>query len=405
MSAFLEIARDEAGHTGSDLLEPNQRFFGFGSVAVGDAEAFEIIVKARSDHPVQMPELKAAKLMATARGRALIADVLDAREGRYVANVHDKLLALCGWFFEYIYEPVYQDDPGCSTKRISTGSSPCSVTWINEASGDGRIVIEQFQNCMRSLDPADAPYLFDRPMPPLSVDGDEYPFESVLRFAHGYRDVIAADNARLRTVMPDKGRWTLDLSTSSLWSHLNHWGARGKPLSVTCDASKPLLSFASAFKGDDTDPGIRRARQKGHSGPLGWKLLEPIRFVDSRNHPSVQLADIVAGTIVAVSVNGVPEDGEAIGENLRRHVLDDSILPDMDVIDLKNRSAADPPIRSPSQWPGTARSSTDAGLSLMDTAFFICPSPFRFRLACLERRIVRLALRCSRSSFFSTPRA
>src|SRR6478672_12867948 len=54
----------------------------------------------------------------------------------------------------------------------------------------------------------------------------------------------------------------------------------------------------------------------------------------------------------------------------------------------------DPPIRSPSQWPGTARSSTDAGLSLMDTAFFIWPSPFRFRLACLERRIVRFALRC-----------
>ena len=63
------------------------------------------------------------------------------------------------------------------------------------------------------------------------------------------------------------------------------------------------------------------------------------------------------------------------------------------------------PIRSPSQWPGTARSSTDAGRSLMDTASLICPSPFRFMLACLDRRTVRLALRCSRSSFFSTPRA
>jgi hypothetical protein len=42
---------------------------------------------------------------------------------------------------------------------------------------------------------------------------------------------------------------------------------------------------------------------------------------------------------------------------------------------------------------------------LMDTAFLICPSPFRFRLACLERRIVRFALRCSSSCFFSTPRA
>jgi hypothetical protein len=127
MSAFLEIACDEAGHTGPDLLERNQRYFGFGSVAVGDAEAFEIIGKARSDHPIQMSELKAAKLMGSVRGRAMIADVLRACEGRYAANVHDKLLALCGWFFESIYEPVYQDDPGCCTRRISIGLSPCSV--------------------------------------------------------------------------------------------------------------------------------------------------------------------------------------------------------------------------------------------------------------------------------------
>jgi len=46
-----------------------------------------------------------------------------------------------------------------------------------------------------------------------------------------------------------------------------------------------------------------------------------------------------------------------------------------------------------------------AGLSLMDAAFFICPRPFRFRLACFELRIVRFALRCSGSSFFNTPRA
>src|SRR6202035_4537096 len=53
-----------------------------------------------------------------------------------------------------------------------------------------------------------------------------------------------------------------------------------------------------------------------------------------------------------------------------------------------------------SQWPGTARSSTHADRFLMDTASLIWPSPFRFRLARLERRIVRFALRCSSSSFF-----
>ncbi|MDO8877692.1 MAG: hypothetical protein Q7V40_16540, partial [Pseudolabrys sp.] len=57
----------------------------------------------------------------------------------------------------------------------------------------------------------------------------------------------------------------------------------------------------------------------------------------------------------------------------------------------------------PVAW--AARSSKDGGRWLMDTAFLIWPSPFLFMLACLDRRTVRLALRCSRSSFFSIPRA
>ena len=58
MSDILDIACDEAGHTGPDLLHKDQRFFAFSSVAISDVEAFEIVSKARTDHPVQMPELK-----------------------------------------------------------------------------------------------------------------------------------------------------------------------------------------------------------------------------------------------------------------------------------------------------------------------------------------------------------
>lgn len=111
MSDILDIACDEAGHTGPDLLHKDQRFFAFSSVAISDVEAFEIVSKARTDHPVQMPELKASKLLASQRGRKLIDALLNAVEGRYVVSVSEKLLALCGWLFEYIYEPVYQDDP------------------------------------------------------------------------------------------------------------------------------------------------------------------------------------------------------------------------------------------------------------------------------------------------------
>lgn len=177
-------------------------------------------------------------------------------------------------------------------------------------------------------------------MPPLTIEGREHPFELVLRFAYGYRDIITADNAELDTLLPEGGKWALDLSASGLWSHLNHWGRSGKLLSVRCDVSKPLHSIAANFTGDERDPAIKRARLMGHREPLGWKLLEPIDFDDSRNHPALQLADVIAGTAVAIATHGLPPGFEETGESLDRHALADSILPNLDVIDLSNRSAA-----------------------------------------------------------------
>lgn len=83
MSEVLTISCDESGHTGPDLLDADQRYFAFGSVAIADEEAYEIIQRARREHPVQMPELKAARLMRTGRGRALITSVVKAAEGRF----------------------------------------------------------------------------------------------------------------------------------------------------------------------------------------------------------------------------------------------------------------------------------------------------------------------------------
>lgn len=111
MKEILDIACDESGHTGPDLLQKDQRYFAYASVAIADVEALEIIKEARTTYPVQTRELKARALMGSERGRKLVASLLAGIEGRYIVSINDKLLALCGWFFEYIYEPVYQDDP------------------------------------------------------------------------------------------------------------------------------------------------------------------------------------------------------------------------------------------------------------------------------------------------------
>lgn len=341
MTDILDIACDESGHTGPDLLQRHQRYFAYASVAISDAEAFDIIQKARTLHPVQMPELKGQALMSSGRGRKLIATLLSEAEDRYIVNVHDKLLALCGWLFEYIYEPVYQDNPKLLyRKNLHRFVAMYTWLWMTDNESQARLTIEQFQAYMRSREPSDAPLLFDNPRPPLSDDVSEHPFESILRFAYGYRDIIIADNSRLDKALPDGGRWTLDLSTSALWSHLNYWGTKGKPLSVRCDASKPLQANINNFWGDDNNPGIHRARQYHDLERFGWRLLEPIAFGDSRNHPAIQLADVIAGTIVYIFSNESPPETQEIMEMLQSHMYAHSILPDLDVVDPATQPAA-----------------------------------------------------------------
>jgi hypothetical protein len=94
-----------------------------------------------------------------------------------------------------------------------------------------------------------------------------------------------------------------------------------------------------SFTGDENDPGVRRARLMGYSERLGWKFAGPIAFVDSQQHPAIQLADIIAGTTVAVVSKDFPPELSDIGTTLGRHLLQDTVLPDMDVVNPENRSA------------------------------------------------------------------
>ena len=338
MATMLQVSCDESGHTGPDLLNVDQRYFAYASVILTDNQSFEIIQRARASYRINMPELKASKLMQTSSGRSFVSAIVRAAHGQYAVNVHEKLLALCGWVFEYIYEPVYRDDPWLLyEKNLHRFISMFSWLWFNEAGSEAQQAVHEFQRYMRTRSEADAPLLFDKIHGPLRPDGVEHPFQLVLRFARGYRDLIIADNARLSTMTHDQGRWVLDLSASALWSHLNYWGRRRQPLLVRCDISKPLQAMVHHFTGDEEDPAIWRLRHMGHKEPLGWRLSEPVQFVDSRNHAAVQLADIIAGAVVACFSRRVPEGFEEAARQLEAHFMQDCILPDMDVIDLRQR--------------------------------------------------------------------
>jgi len=97
--------------------------------------------------------------------------------------------------------------------------------------------------------------------------------------------------------------------------------------------------MAAKFTGDESDPGIRRARQTGHTEPLGWKLVHPVVFADSKYHRAIQIADVIAGTAVAMIAHKLPQGCDAIVESIARHGMDESILPDFDIVNPANREA------------------------------------------------------------------
>lgn len=329
------IACDEAGHTGPDLLAKEQRYFAFASVNISDEEAWALIQEARSLFPVQMPELKASKLLASNQGRRLVSFVLEKLDGRFAINAHDKLLALCGWIFEYVFEPVYQDDPKIFyDKDFHRFVAMFCYLWFQSDTSEAKETLAQFQALMRFKDTERAPNLFQ--FDAAKATQSPHPFELIRRFATGHRKLIEQEIREIVEFTDDKGLWTLDLSASGLWSHLNHWGAHSKPLSVLCDDSKPLRAIESKLSGSDDDPAIARAKALLAANKLGWTYARPLEFVDSRAHPSVQLADILASTVVYCYSNGLPPGMEGAGEILDRGMLRDSIFPDLDRVDLAN---------------------------------------------------------------------
>ncbi len=158
------ISCDEAGFTGNRLLDREQPYFAYASVDLSTDEAVALIGDARRRmHRLQMPELKASKLLKTEAGRALILEVLQAIEGRYISTLYDKRLSLAANFFEYIYEPVLQKN-NILFYRHNLHKFVATFLYMQMiSSGEGaEDIAVEFERFMRSLDPADAPALFSR---------------------------------------------------------------------------------------------------------------------------------------------------------------------------------------------------------------------------------------------------
>jgi hypothetical protein len=187
---------------------------------------------------------------------------------------------------------------------------------------------------MRSLDPDKMAGFFPRDV--LLVSRDDA-INEVAVFAFLNRRPVTEEVLAIKGVGEEQN-WVLDLTMSSLYSLLSLWGEEHNLMEVYCDESKPLKSEAPFL---DHMVGrkdrIRFGWPGGRERLVTFNLAHPIRLVDSRQFPGVQIADVLATTLAWCLRDTKAKESIRWRAALKACICEDSILPDQAHLDLSKR--------------------------------------------------------------------
>jgi len=326
---------DESGFTGENLLSKNQHTFAYGSINIQPDKARGIVSRIIEKYKIQNGELKAVKLIRRDKGKQAILEILDEISNDIKISVNDKKFALSGYFFEYVFEPILARK-STIFYQLNFHKYISNVIYISFASNDriANKILNIFEKLMRKKE---LNYL-DEIIAILHDEQDKSEtlefFEKILLFINAHKDTIYQEIESLPY-------WTIDLSMTSLHSLFCEWGYMKQEIKAFCDSSKPIdaqKSFFDNFIGRKDIVYSPFISNKGNPVPLTYNLKE-INIVDSKEHPGIQLADIVA-TATAYSFQMYQAPNEFI-ENLRKILQDKivyaSVFPDFNHIDLKKK--------------------------------------------------------------------
>ena len=294
------ISFDEGGFTGPNLLDEHQPYFVYASHDFSVEEAASLTVSLRERYRLQGTELKATRLKRRGDWMSIVSHICAATRGRAKVLAHNKRAALAGKFFEYFFEPVLSEN---SKLFYSVNFHRYMMNTIYKMMGDSDntvdVIARQMQAFMRSFDPADAPDIFS------GYGNQAVEMDRILRFCRGYSATIVQKALHLRAGADDAGKWTLDLTTSALFSLLfSGWGHTYPRLRLLCDDSKPLaagVDFFNSWVGQDQSVKIIDGKA-GHE--IRGNLVAPVEFGSSATHPTIQIADLLAGITLDTIVGG-----------------------------------------------------------------------------------------------------
>lgn len=286
---------DEAGFTGGNLLDRDQSELVFAAIAISEAEAARIWTEVASQSRTQALEIKGSNLASRPRGRTAITWLLENTAEYVKLAAINKRYALAGKFFEYIFEPVLAEKNSLFY-AVDFHRFVAMALYLYDAAGHafGAHVFESFQRLVR--DPGSGNVADLHPPNELNID-EQDPLRYMLTFALCHQDRIEAELRAIAASQTYPG-WALELSSTSVHCLLAGRAEECGSLRVYCDYSKPLAANRELF---DVMVGRQDkfyARFGNHGDrSIIYNLAEPVQFVDSKQFPGIQIADVWATSL------------------------------------------------------------------------------------------------------------
>lgn len=286
---------DEAGFTGSDMLNDDQPVFVYASVAIEPPDARNIIRELSSRFSLQGREIKGSNLTGHRKGQEAISWLLKECKDTSRISISNKKYALAGKFFEYIFEPVLAP-VNSLFYALEFHLFIANLLYIFFISREeyAEVIMSEFQAFMRKHDPSS----LDRILLPFDR-GLEIgkPLGQILTFLICHKGIIVEEIERLSEIEGLRD-WVLELTTTSLYWLLSYWGGRFPSIEVYCDKSKPLelnRELFNALVGRQDKIYMKLADKP--EVLLTYNLAKPICLVDSSESPGIQIADVLASSM------------------------------------------------------------------------------------------------------------
>lgn len=300
--ASHEVAFDEAGNTGADLLNTDQPVFSLASVSLTQAEADQLLSRIRTP---QTGELKFSRLKRSDSGRRRLLELLASpslgSENVALSLFHKRFVAIAK-IVDLLIEPLAHRD-GLDFLEQGFNLSYCNLLHIclpvYFAPDSVDRLLAAFISMFRERTTESVTSFY-------AIAHDLLAEHSSSEIAGPFAPVVASERV-IGEVLRYNDRLALDPAIPAFFQQCATWGERfGGPFRLVHDDSKPIFQDKEALE-TFMAPGESGQRIGYDRRTFVFPLrAEGIRFAPSASDPRLQVADLIASSAAHWAASRIP---------------------------------------------------------------------------------------------------